>query len=198
MIKPKFDYNGNAFYDEIFTLALQGLTDGEIADDLSDRFGQSLSPEVFSRMKNGRYDGWSDKHNDKYSARICQVLARGRRKINSIVRGAYLKAAIGGKKVKSRVVAYAEQKCECGGDMDCEFCHGTGRIVSKKKSLIQESESEMAPNVQALSTWLLHHDPEWRKSERNEQNDDVPTDISEGVNIEAWIENQVKQGRTQE
>jgi hypothetical protein len=31
-----------------------------------------------------------------------------------------------------------------------------------------------------------------------QKDDDIPTDIDEGVRIEAWIENQIKQRRTQE
>lgn len=70
MPKPKFDYDGNDFYDEILALAMQGLTDAEIADALADRFGVSLSPEVFCTMKNGNYDNWTEKQNQERSARL--------------------------------------------------------------------------------------------------------------------------------
>ena len=105
MARPKkFDYDSDDFYDEILALSMQGLTDAEIADALDDKFGVSLSPEVFNCMKNGNYDKWSDEENERRSARLAKVLARGRRKINSIVRGAYLKAALGGKKIKNKTV----------------------------------------------------------------------------------------------
>lgn len=56
MARPKkFDYDSDDFYDEILALAMQGLTDAEIADSLADKFGVSLSPEAFSSMKNGCY-----------------------------------------------------------------------------------------------------------------------------------------------
>lgn len=52
MARPKkFDYDSDDFYDEILALAMQGLTDAEIADSLADKFGVSLSPDVFSTMK---------------------------------------------------------------------------------------------------------------------------------------------------
>ena len=103
MARPKkFDYDSDDFYDEILALSMQGLTDAEIADALEDKFGVSLSPEVFYSMKNGNYNKWSDEENERRSARLAKVLARGRRKINSIVRGAYLKAALGGKKLKNK------------------------------------------------------------------------------------------------
>ena len=85
MARPKkFDYDSDDFYDEILALAMQGLTDAEIADSLADKFGQSLSPEVFSTMKNGCYANWTEKENQRRSARFNKVLARGRRKITSI------------------------------------------------------------------------------------------------------------------
>lgn len=52
MARPKkFDYEDDDFYDEIIVLAMQGLTDAEIADSLADKFGVSLFPEAFSSMK---------------------------------------------------------------------------------------------------------------------------------------------------
>lgn len=42
MARPKkFDYEDDDFYDEIIVLAMQGLTDAEIADSLADKFGVS-------------------------------------------------------------------------------------------------------------------------------------------------------------
>lgn len=180
MAKPKFDYNGNAFYDEILALAMQGLSDAEIADSLSDKLGNSLSPEAFSRMKNGKYDGWTKKQNEKRSERICQVLARGRRKINAIVRGAYLKAAIGGKKVKSETKITRRMKLPDGTLSDVEDVQTSA------------TEQELPPNVQALSTWLFHHDEEWRKISKGENTDDIPKDIDKGIDIDAWIKEEIK------
>lgn len=85
MARPKkFDYDSGDFYDEILALAMQGLTDAEIADSLADKFGQSLSQEAFSTMNNGCYDKWSDEESQRRSARFVKVLAHGRRKITSI------------------------------------------------------------------------------------------------------------------
>lgn len=93
MARPKkFDYEDDDFYDEIIVLAMQGLTDAEIADSLADKFGVSLSPEAFSSMKNGCYVNWTETENQRRSARFIKVLARGRRKITSMVRGHTLKA----------------------------------------------------------------------------------------------------------
>ena len=113
MARPKkFDYDSDDFYDEILALSMQGLTDAEIADALDDKFGVSLSPEAFSSMKNGNYDKWSNEENERRSARLVKVLARGRRKLNSIVRGAYLKAALGGKTIKNKTVTTRKLKID--------------------------------------------------------------------------------------
>ena len=63
--RPKFNYDSDDFYDEILALSIQGLNDAEIADSLSDKFGVSLSPEVFCTMKNGNYDKWSKEENKR-------------------------------------------------------------------------------------------------------------------------------------
>lgn len=194
MAKPKFDYNSDAFYNEIFALAFQGMNDAEIADNLSSGLGQTLSPEVFSRMKNGCYDKWTEEQNKERSERIGQVLAHARRKINSIVRGAFLKAALGGKKIKNVSRVYAQYKCDCGSDMSCVLCGGTGTITSERKAVIKEDEIELAPSQQALATWLYHHDEEWRRIQRKEDSEnEIPTDIQKGVDINAWINDQIKE-----
>lgn len=181
MTRPKkFDYDSDDFYDEILALAMQGLTDAEIADSLADKFGVSLSPDVFSTMKSGCYANWTEKENQRRSARFNKVLARGRRKITSIVRGAYLKGALGGKKIKSKTVL--RRKLRIGGE-----------YTEDEEIQTSETESEMPYNMQALATWLYHHDSEWRKTERRQDEDasDVPTNVDKGVDIDAWIKKEV-------
>ena len=58
---------------------------------------------------------------------------------------------------------------------------------------LQVSESELAPNLQAMSVWLYHHDEDWRKVERKQDEDaDIPTDIEHGINIDSWIKDKLK------
>ena len=58
---------------------------------------------------------------------------------------------------------------------------------------LQVSESELAPNLQAMSVWLYHHDEEWRKVERRQDEDaDIPQDIDHGVSIDSWIKDKLK------
>ena len=162
MARPKkFDYDSDDFYDEILALSMQGLTDAEIAD------------EMFSCMKNGNYEAWSDEENERRSARLSKVLARGRRKINSIVRGAYLKAALGGKKIKNKTVTTRKLKID-------------GVYTEDEEIQTTEGETELPPNMQALSTWLYHHDEEWRKVEKK-QEDDEDVSSNGSIDIEKWI-----------
>lgn len=176
MAKPKHDYNSEDFYQEIYGYAFNGMNDAEIADALD------LEPEVFCRMKAGSYQSWGEKENEEYSKRIGQVLSRARNKINSIVRGAYLKGALGGKKVKSKTNVTRRVKLPDGTLSDIEDVQSS------------ETEQELAPNMQALATWLYHHDKEWRKIERkqDEGSSDVPQDINEGVSIDSWIKENIK------
>lgn len=169
MAKPKFDYNSNEFYDEIFALALRGLTDAEIADALSDKFGQTLASEVFSRMKNGSYEGWSNKENKIRSEKISQALSRARRKINVLIRGAFLTAALGGKKVKSKSIVSRKIRRADGTLTDMEDIQTT------------ETESELPPNLQAITTWLNNHDPDWKKASQGEEDDEGSIDITNWI-----------------
>lgn len=188
MARPKHNYDHPDFYKLIEQLAMNGYTDEEIANELD------LAADVFGSMKNGNYRGWSKRTNKERGERIYRVLARGRIKINALVRAAYLKSALGGNKIKSSTVRYVQDKCPCMGEnKKCFDCGGTGWITLTNKSVIQETVSQLAPNIQALTTWLIHHDPEWRKIERklDEDSNDIPTDIEEGINVEDWIRDKV-------
>lgn len=188
MAKPKHDYDSPDFYKLIEQLAVNGYTDKEIANELN------LSADVFGAMKNGNYWGWNENENKCRGDEICRVLTHGRTKIIALLRGAYIKGAFGGKKVKSSIVKYVQDKCSCmGADKKCMDCGGTGWVTLTNKAVVQESETELPPNMQAISTLLYHHDPEWRKVERklDEEASDIPADIEKGVDIGKWIEKEV-------
>lgn len=174
---PKFDYDSDEFYNRVAQLAMQGNTDEEIAINLGDTPEKSLRPEVFCRMTKGKYAGWTEEENERRSVRLCQVLTHARHRINSIVRGAYLKCALGGKRLKTRSTVTRRLRID-------------GQLTDDEEVQTTETESELAPNIQALATWLYHHDPDWRKTQRGEENKtgDVPTDIEHGIDVEAWIE----------
>lgn len=167
-VKPKWDYDDDEFYDLIYYHAFAGASDTEIAAQLG------LEPNVFGQMKNGNYFGWDKEKNDKRSLRICRVLTRARENINQAVRGRFLKAALGGIVTKSRTIRYI--KGQEGETME----------------VVQETETELPPNMNALSKWLYHRDKEYRLLEQKiEQAEGIPQNIEQGVNIAAWIEDHV-------
>lgn len=180
MAKPKFDYDGNDFYDEILALAMQGLTDTEISYALEDRFGKHITPELFFCMKNGNYSKWTPEQNKERSERIVKVLARGRYKVTSIVRGRYLKAALGGIKTKSNSVVTRKLKID-------------GEYTEDEEIQTTAGEVELPPNMQALATWLYHHDEDWRKVERKQDDSasDIPTEPQKGISIDSWIKQEL-------
>ena len=108
---------------------------------------------------------------------ISEVLARGRATINATVRAKFLAIALGGIKTKSTVVR--------------KLRDSEGNLTGEDE--LQVSESELAPNLQAMSVWLYHHDEDWRKVERKQDEDaDIPTDIEHGINIDSWIKDKLK------
>ena len=170
MAKAKFNYNDDGFYKEIFLLASNGLSDAEISDALSDRFKQSLTPEVFSKMKNGKYEGWKEKDNIKRSEKISQALSHARRKVNATVRRKFLDIALGGKKVKSKA------------EVSRKIRNEDGSLTGSEDVQTTVTETELPPNLQALTTWLNNHDPEWRKAMDGEGTEDEGS-----IKVGEWI-----------
>ena len=82
-----------------------------------------------------------------------------------------LSVSLGGIKTKSTVVRKLKDQ--------------EGNLTGEEE--LQVSESELAPNLQAMSVWLYHHDEEWRKVERKQDEEaDIPKDIEHGVSIDSW------------
>lgn len=177
----KYDYDSDDFYSQLEGYAQRGFTDGEVADAML------INYSTFSHMKNGTYKPWTDEENTRRSERIKDTLIKARRKTNALLRATYLQMALGTKKVTSTTKRWVEDRCECGGaDRSCPYCGGTGRVVSTERAIIQETEAQLAPNMQAITTWLYQHDPEWTKTTKEGAVEE--TETAKGFNIERWIE----------
>ena len=135
-----------------------------------------MRPTTFSEMKAGKYKGWTAEENARRGARISEELAHGRARILGVVRGRYLKAALGGIKVKGKVVRKRYNVVNGVADMD-------NRIED-----VTESESETAPNMQALANYLYHHDPQFRNIQNGIEDGDAVIKVKIGVSITAWLE----------
>lgn len=171
---PKYDYDGDDFYDEVFFLAFNAATDAEIA------YSMGLTETAFNLMKNGKYDKWSKEDNQRRSDRLVKVLARARKKITQAVRTKYLQSALGGQDVEN--VATTKRHLIVNGKVTEDWEVQT--TTTKTKTL---------PNMQALATFLYHHDAEWRKIQRgqDEEANDIPTEIETGIDVEKWIEKEM-------
>ena len=133
------------------------------------------SEDFLSLVESYAKKGFTDKESEY--TEISEVLARGRATIKATVRAKFLAMALGGIKTKSTVVR--------------KLRDSEGNLTGEDE--LQVSESELAPNLQAMSVWLYHHDEDWRKVERKQDEDaDIPTDIEHGINIDSWIKDKLK------
>lgn len=146
MAKKKHDYESEEFLKRIEEYAKKGYADKEIAYELE------LDPTTFSEYKTTKYKG------------IEKALARGRAKINNIVRQRLLAVGLGGIKVKS----VTKQKSKYSDDLP-----GNDDLI------VHETETELAPNANVLSTWLFNHDDEWRQKTIDGKKLDVTTNGKE-------------------
>lgn len=162
--KPKFDYDAPRFYEVIEDMAAKGLTDQDIAWGLVSEFGQNLNPRYFNQLKNEKGE---DGELTVRASKISEALSRGRAKINLAVRSAFLKSALGGRKVKTVSVVSKRIRTEDGRE--------TGGVELQTT----ETETELAPNFQAQSTWLFNHDQEWRQKVIEGKKLDVTTNGKE-------------------
>ena len=147
--KPKFDYQSPEFLTFIENLAQKGFTDRDIAWSLVAEFGENLSPKHFSDLKNEKDENGQF---TEQAQKITEALVRGRGKINLLVRGTFLKTALGGKKTKNVSVVTRHIR-----DKD-------GNKTGDDEVQTTVTDIELPPNIQALSTWLFQFDPDWRQA----------------------------------
>lgn len=177
--QKKFDYDGQDFYTAIGNLASRDFNDYEISmhigeevrkiiedrnnkiiddaetpDDIvledTENIPDSLAPEVFSRMKNGNYDKWTEQENKLRSMLIGQALSQARVKLNLLYKGVYDKLAIG--KWKTKTTTKVEKNT----------INKEG--IPYTETTTTTTEQELPPNMQALTTWRFNHDPEFKKT----------------------------------
>ena len=177
--QKKFDYDGQDFYTAIGNLASRDFNDYEIAmhlgeevrkiiedrnnevidkaethDDIvledTENIPDGLTPEVFSRMKNGNYDKWTEQENKLRSMLIGQALSQARVKLNLLYKGVYDKLAMGKWKTKSTTKVEKNTINKEG--------------IPYTETVTTITEQELPPNMQALTTWRFHHDPEFKKT----------------------------------
>lgn len=142
---PKFDYESSEFYQAIQELASMGYSDTSIAYELQQKFGESLTPETFSRFKHEKKKNGEPTERSK---ELNQALARGRNTLMQMARSTYFQMALGQRTVKT--TTKQRIRLQDGTLTDDE--------------VISTQEMELAPNMQALATMLFNHDSEWREN----------------------------------
>lgn len=199
----KFDYDSDEWYTAIKSLAMGGFDDGEIGVSIGEKIQEyraasggeplprhlleGLDPDTFRMMKEGKYVGWTPEQNEERGGKIRSILQNARLRVNGIIKGAYLRAALGGKKVKNKGTTYRRLKID-------------GVYTEDEEIQRTETEAELPPNLQAMATWLYHHDPTWRRRQRglDVESSDVPQDIARGIDIAEWIDREVMERETLE
>ena len=187
--KKKFDNDGQDFYTAIGNLASKDYDDCEIAQFIGDEIRsivrqryedaidtaetpdqipeepkydeipKSLTPEVFAKMKNGNYEGWSEQENKLRSMLISQVLQHARGQLRLVYKGVYDKVALG--KIKTKTTTTQERNTVTKD----------GTPYTEKTTTT--TTQEMPPNLQALTMWRWHHDPEFKNAMREMKKMDV-------------------------
>ena len=127
----------------------------------------SLAYETFSRMKNGKYDGWTEQENALRSMLICQVLERARSKLCLVYKGVYDKLALGKWKTKSKTTTTSSKVNKEGERYE--------------ETVTTETEQDLAPNLQALTMWRCHHDKEFREEMAAMKKMDVSVEADKGI-----------------
>ncbi len=137
--------------DRIVNKIMEGQIDAEDAPELEEtsNIPDSITVSVFSKMKNGNYEGWSEQENKLRSMLISQVLERARSKLCLVYKGVYDKLALGKWKTKSVTTTTSERM---GKD---------GNMYTETQTT--ETTQDVAPNLQALTMWRFHHDKEFRE-----------------------------------
>lgn len=183
-LKPKYDYDSEDFYNAVEKLAKGGATNEEIAAGLKSAIGYEIEPGHFGSMLSGNYGAWNQEETDRRSPRLREIVKRARLDINRIVKGVYLSTALGHK--TNRTVTTVRRRLRIDGELtDNEEIQETKTIAG------------IPPNLGALSTWLYHHDKEWRKRQRGLDTEADTTsaplqkDVKKGIDVESWLDREL-------
>lgn len=174
MAKPKYDYDSDYFYQRIRESADRQMQENHIIWDKLIAKDIDLESSVFSAMKSGCYPQWSKEENDRRSEQINNVLSRARASVEPEVWRMVLEMGLG--KVQAQDITF-------------------DKIGDKIQDEQRITVHKLPPNLNALQMWLRHHSQMYRSIESGkleaEENSDIPTDITHGIDIGKWIEKEV-------
>jgi hypothetical protein len=139
------------FRDPETLLVAEGLArDGLDNKDIAQYFGYSepYFSELFNRIPE-----------------LSEALKKGRRPLEVMVETSLFRRAFGGIKLKTQVRRFLEKRCSCDGEnKECPDCKGTGKALITDAELVQETITELPPDVGAAALWLKQKKPDvWNR-----------------------------------
>jgi hypothetical protein len=150
---------------------------------------EGLARDGLDNKDIAKYLGYSESHFSNLVnsiSQLSQALKKGRKPLEIIVENSLYRRATG-MKVTTQVRRFMEKRCQCeGGDRECPDCKGTGKVIITDVELVQETISELPPDVGAAAFWLKQKKPDiWnRQPEKTESN----ISLMGSVPIQAWLE----------
>lgn len=171
MAKTKYDYDGDEFYRIIEDSANRQMLENNIFLDKYIAEDLGVTHQTFSDMKRGEYRMWDEDENRRRKQRINEILTRAREAAEPLVWKTILEMGLG--KVQGQ---------------DITFEKVNGQVSDAQRITVHK----LPPNLNALTVWLRHHSKRWRDIESGIESNDVPQNISKGIDIESWINKQVE------
>jgi hypothetical protein len=171
--KPKYDFN-----DPENLLIVEGLArDGLDNKDIAKYFGYDET--YFSTLVNS-------------ISELYKALKRGRKPLEIVVENSLYRRATGGIKVTTQVRRFLEKRCDCEGEeKECPDCKGTGKVLITDVELVQETVSELPPDVGAAAFWLKQKKSDiWNKQPTKIETESNVT-LTGSIPIEEWVKERV-------
>lgn len=163
MAKPKFDFDDEQNLIRIEGWARDGLDDKQIAANIG------YSEAHFSVLK-GKLP------------KLSKALKNGRAPIDFAIESKIYRKAMGMKVLVQQAIKVKDV-----------YFDEEGRRCEKERVEIVELEQEVPPDTTAGIFWLKNRKPEqWNRSApRVDNDDDIPSNIERGINIEEWIKHKL-------
>lgn len=163
MAKPKFDFKDKQNLIRIESWARDGLDDKQIAANIG------YNETYFSELKG-------------QIPELSEALKNGRAPIDFAIESKIYRKAMGMKVTVQQAVKIKDV-----------YFDEEGRRCEKERVEVVELEQEVPPDTTAGIFWLKNRKPgQWnRPAPRSSEDDDIPSNVERGINIEEWIRHKI-------
>lgn len=141
----------------------------DFLDDDNLLIAEGLARDGLDNKDIAKYFGYEETHFSTIvtsNTQLSKALKRGRKPLEIVVENSLYRRAVGLVKIKTQVRRFLERKCSVcgGGDNECPTCKGTGKEIMTDVEVVQETISELPPDVGAAAFWLKQRKAEiWNK-----------------------------------